>query len=581
MKLVEMGEMHGMSDPMPFPGLMLQCSSEEECRQAAPLLRREVVLLAADDPRLGTGSAPAAPKASEPYQPEPLAKDGASAFDKAFGACPEDDDLDLFAHGRGQTKLSAPKASASNLRNDSEGSDECEESSGDCQWSTCPVHGIKASPAAWGLPTHGRSTSEVRPTTQSSQKVPNEVSEEAMLHKQLLGLREHSILLGRDNERLRAELAQQRSEAGQPERDSPNFRPKALDEFASRGFERVNRRPADAPIPMVLTCPLCKQQHIDEDSWATLAHRTHRCVAGPYGTGCGHEWRPSNVATVGVRKADLRRERGPHAEKAKEAARANDRGSDGDGTSLSEGRSGAGQDAAQSVPPAASGNADRVIHNARPAVQKILDSLAWEKALDAPPRVTPNASPAPTGSGTNPYDNGWHAALNVVRSDPDFRERVLRGAVKATPTPGPAPERQNPWAKVFGSCPDLPEPCAKCGEAICECAAPSSSVDPSKVHGTREEWVVATQRENVRRIEAEGVLEAVAKLLKPFCEMCHGEDCPARLCEDEDCECPRVGDDVVHETYAICDCCSGPIDEALSLIAAHHALTTPKGGAER
>jgi rubredoxin len=48
------------------------------------------------------------------------------------------------------------------------------------------------------------------------------------------------------------------------------------------------------PVPMVLRCPRCSTQHVDEDEWQTRPHRTHRC-----GT-CGFEWRPANVATVGV-----------------------------------------------------------------------------------------------------------------------------------------------------------------------------------------------------------------------------------------------------------------------------------------
>ncbi len=51
MSLVEIGEMHGMSDVMPFPGLMIRCT-ESQCRDVSALLNRAVVLLAADDPRL-------------------------------------------------------------------------------------------------------------------------------------------------------------------------------------------------------------------------------------------------------------------------------------------------------------------------------------------------------------------------------------------------------------------------------------------------------------------------------------------------------------------------------------------------
>ena len=53
--------------------------------------------------------------------------------------------------------------------------------------------------------------------------------------------------------------------------------------------------------------------------------------------------------------------------------------------------------------------------------------------------------------------------------------------------------------------------------------ADSSGVDPSKVHGTREEWVAATQRESVRRIEAEAM---VSRLVRCF-EGYHVDTCNA------------------------------------------------------
>lgn len=48
------------------------------------------------------------------------------------------------------------------------------------------------------------------------------------------------------------------------------------------------------PIPMILYCPICCYQHLDEEEWATRPHKTHQCQH------CSHEWRPANVATVGV-----------------------------------------------------------------------------------------------------------------------------------------------------------------------------------------------------------------------------------------------------------------------------------------
>jgi len=50
-----------------------------------------------------------------------------------------------------------------------------------------------------------------------------------------------------------------------------------------------------SPVPVVIACPACGEQHIDEGEWATTrTHKTHQCQ------GCGHEWRPFPYATVGV-----------------------------------------------------------------------------------------------------------------------------------------------------------------------------------------------------------------------------------------------------------------------------------------
>ena len=62
------------------------------------------------------------------------------------------------------------------------------------------------------------------------------------------------------------------------------------------------------PIPIVLCCPSCNQQHIDEGEFATRPHHTHQCVRGPYGKGCGCTWRPSKIATVGVYGTTIVRE---------------------------------------------------------------------------------------------------------------------------------------------------------------------------------------------------------------------------------------------------------------------------------
>lgn len=70
-------------------------------------------------------------------------------------------------------------------------------------------------------------------------------------------------------------------------------------------FERLNSAEAQLAnlkflgIPVVLHCPLCKVQHIDQleedgTDWATRPHRKHLCAA------CKHVWQPYPVGTYGV-----------------------------------------------------------------------------------------------------------------------------------------------------------------------------------------------------------------------------------------------------------------------------------------
>jgi hypothetical protein len=51
-------------------------------------------------------------------------------------------------------------------------------------------------------------------------------------------------------------------------------------------------------IPMVLHCPRCGTQHIDQATaeWSNPPHRSHACQR----EGCGCIWRPSDLPTVGV-----------------------------------------------------------------------------------------------------------------------------------------------------------------------------------------------------------------------------------------------------------------------------------------
>lgn len=49
-----------------------------------------------------------------------------------------------------------------------------------------------------------------------------------------------------------------------------------------------------APIPVVIHCPKCGLQHVDEGEWTMRAHRTHLCAK------CGETWTPCARPTVGV-----------------------------------------------------------------------------------------------------------------------------------------------------------------------------------------------------------------------------------------------------------------------------------------
>ncbi len=62
--------------------------------------------------------------------------------------------------------------------------------------------------------------------------------------------------------------------------------------------DKDSRRLVYLPIDMLLFCPGCGTQHIDEPNtllgWTNPPHRTHMCAK------CGYLWRPSDMATNGV-----------------------------------------------------------------------------------------------------------------------------------------------------------------------------------------------------------------------------------------------------------------------------------------
>lgn len=59
------------------------------------------------------------------------------------------------------------------------------------------------------------------------------------------------------------------------------------------GLECQGQKPE--PRPLMLYCPKCYTQHIDEGEWATRPHKTHQCQQ------CKYEWCPLEHDTIGVR----------------------------------------------------------------------------------------------------------------------------------------------------------------------------------------------------------------------------------------------------------------------------------------
>lgn len=59
------------------------------------------------------------------------------------------------------------------------------------------------------------------------------------------------------------------------------------------------------PINMVLHCPACGRQHVDNPggSWTNPPHRSHLCDV------CGCVWRPADVPTNGVEAVQTKGEK--------------------------------------------------------------------------------------------------------------------------------------------------------------------------------------------------------------------------------------------------------------------------------
>lgn len=69
-------------------------------------------------------------------------------------------------------------------------------------------------------------------------------------------------------------------------------------------LKKINQSvPSDppVPIPLLLFCPRCLRQHVDEPkgTWTNPPHATHTCQF------CQLLWRPGNYPTTGVRSLEL------------------------------------------------------------------------------------------------------------------------------------------------------------------------------------------------------------------------------------------------------------------------------------
>lgn len=54
----------------------------------------------------------------------------------------------------------------------------------------------------------------------------------------------------------------------------------------------------EPPLALVIHCPRCGAQHVDEGEFAERPHRAHLCA------GCGETWQPCALPTVGVRSIE-------------------------------------------------------------------------------------------------------------------------------------------------------------------------------------------------------------------------------------------------------------------------------------
>jgi hypothetical protein len=92
-------------------------------------------------------------------------------------------------------------------------------------------------------------------------------------------------------------LSKQSRQRGRVDKlDPEGFKPPSepsYDDVLARAMDQALKH-KDPPKEMLLHCPECQKQHLDEGVWRHRVHRTHLCQH------CGHLWRPFEFPTVGV-----------------------------------------------------------------------------------------------------------------------------------------------------------------------------------------------------------------------------------------------------------------------------------------
>jgi hypothetical protein len=88
------------------------------------------------------------------------------------------------------------------------------------------------------------------------------------------------------------------------------------------------------------------------------------------------------------------------------------------------------------------------------------------------------------------------------------------------------------------------------------------------VDTTPDEHILPLRARELRAILADiDAAEAALAKVAPFAKGEHGEDCEARACEDDDCDCPFLSDGEREHRADLCDCGRREFEEAAATLA--------------